>query len=154
MVPGFLGLAAGSLGLARALAGSSTAPAPVPALVALAGLTTAGAGLARCSDRSCPTRWLGDENVTRSDDLHAQFSVATFALWIVIPLVASARATHASPWYRRACRRLALSTLLALVGAGMLARTPSGTGSGTGQRVMLVSALSWYPLAAIAARAA
>jgi len=151
MVPGFLGLAAGSVGLARALQGSPSAPAPVPALLALAGLTTAGAGLARCSDRSCPTRWLGDENVTRVDDLHAQLSAATFALWIVIPLVASVRARHAAPWYRRGCRRLALSTLVALVGGGMLARTPSGTGSGTAQRVMLVSALSWYPLAAVAA---
>ena len=80
MVPGFLGLAAGTVGLARELRGSPAAPDPVPALVALAGLTTAGAGLARCSDRSCPTRWLGDLDYTRSDDLHVGFSAATFAL--------------------------------------------------------------------------
>src|SRR3954454_3116114 len=61
MVPGFLGLAAGTLGLARSLRGSTAAPPPVAALLGLAAMTTAGAGLARCSDRSCPSRLMGDE---------------------------------------------------------------------------------------------
>lgn len=147
MVPGFLGLAAGSIALARDLRGAKVAPKPVPALLALVGLTTAGAGLARCSDRSCPTRFLGDQNVTLSDDLHAYFSAATFALWISIPLVAAARASDAPPGYRRWSRRLGMSTLVGLVGGGMLARKPESTWSGTAQRAMLTSALAWYPLA-------
>jgi len=151
MVPGFLALAAGSVTLARELRGSSVAPKPVPAMLALVGITTAGAGLARCSDRSCPTRFLGDENVTRSDDLHAYFSAATFALWITIPLVAAARATDAPPGYRAWSRRLGLATLVGLVGGGLLARNPEATWGGTAQRVMLTSALAWYPLAGFGA---
>jgi hypothetical protein len=151
MIPGFLGLAAGSVGLAKELRGSAVAPNPVPALLALAGLTTAGAGLARCSDRSCPTRLLGDHNVTRSDDLHAGFSAATFARWIAIPLVAARRAGDAGPRYRRWCRRLGGATLIGLVGGGMLARRPSQSWSGAAQRVMLTSALSWYLWAGIMA---
>jgi hypothetical protein len=147
MVPGFLGLAVGSVGLARELRGTRVAPSPVPALLALVGLTTAGAGLARCSDRSCPTRFLGDQNVTLSDDLHAWFSAATFALWITIPLVAAARASDAPPGYRRWSKRLGIATLVGLVGGGLLARKPGSTWGGTAQRVMLTSALAWYPLA-------
>src|SRR5256885_796427 len=100
MVPGFLGLAAGTVGLARRLDGTIAAPAPVPALVALAGLTTAGAGLARCSDPSCPTRGLDNGTPTRSDDLHVLFSAATFALWISTPLVAARKAIDADESYR------------------------------------------------------
>jgi Protein of unknown function (DUF998) len=152
MIPGFLALAVSSVGLAEELRGSAAAPAPVPALLALAGVTLAGAGLARCSDRTCPTRFLDDDDdVTRSDDLHAVFSAATFALWIAIPLVAARRAEDAGPRYRRACRVLGAATLMSLVGGGMLARRPSQSWSGTAQRVMLVSALSWYPLAGITA---
>lgn len=150
MVPGFLGLAAGTVRLARELRGSPATPDPVPALVALAGLTTAGAGLARCSDRSCPTRWLGDLDYTRSDDLHAAFSAATFALWIATPLVAARQARNADNRYRRWSRRLGMSTLVALLLGGILARRPSQRWSGAAQRIMLASAFSWYPLAAIA----
>jgi Protein of unknown function (DUF998) len=154
MVPGFLGLAAGSVALARELRGSAIAPNPVPALLALVGCTTAGAGLARCSDRTCPTRFLGDENVMPSDDLHVAFSAATFALWITIPLVAAARASDTTAAYRRWSRRSGVATLIGLVGGGMLARRPDAKWGGTAQRVMLASALGWYPLAGInAARA-
>lgn len=147
MVPGFLALAAGSIGLARELRGSKVAPQPVPAMLALAGFTVAGAGLARCSDRTCPTRWLGDDNVARTDDLHAYFSAATFALWITIPLVAAMRASEAAPGYRRWSRRLAATTFVTLMGGGMLARNPEANWGGTAQRVMLASAFAWYPLA-------
>jgi hypothetical protein len=149
MVPGFLGLAAGSCGLARELRGSPAAPNPVPALLALAGLTIAGAGLARCSDPTCPTRALGDQDVLPSDDLHAAFSAVTFALWISIPLLAARRAEDCGPRYRTWCRRLGLTTLVTLIGGGALARRPSQHWSGTAQRVMLASALSWYPLAGL-----
>jgi hypothetical protein len=152
MVPGFLGLAAGSVALARSVRGLSAAPPPVPALLATAGVTVAGAGLARCSNRSCPTRMLGDTDVMLTDDLHAAFSAATFALWVTIPLVAAARAHGAPPAYRRASRVLGLSTLALLVGGGLLARRPSQRGSGTGQRLMLTAALAWYPLVALGSR--
>lgn len=151
MVPGFVGLAVGTVGLARELRGSTGAPSPVPTMLTVAGMTTAAAGLARCSDRSCPTRWLGDLNYTRSDDLHAAFSAATFALWIATPLVAASRAHDATPRYRRWCRRLGLSTLVALLIGGMLARRPAQRWGGTAQRLMLASALAWFPLAAVAA---
>ena len=147
MVPGFLGLAAGSIALGRELRGSAVAPQPVPAMLALAGLTTAGAGLARCSDRTCPTRWLGDDNVARTDDLHAYFSAATFALWITIPLVAAARASDAPPAYRRWSRRFATGTFVTLMAGGSHARNPDAKWGGTAQRVMLASAFAWYPLA-------
>lgn len=149
MVPGFLGLGVGTVGLARALRGHALAPAPVPALLGLAGVTVAGAGLARCSDRSCPTRMLGDTDVQPTDDLHAAFSAATFALWISVPLVAARRAGGASVGARRASRMLGLATLVTLVGGGRMAQRPSTAGSGAAQRVMLVSALAWYPLAAL-----
>jgi hypothetical protein len=151
MVPGFIGLAAGSVALARVLRCSPVAPNPVPALLAAAGLTTAGAGLARCSDRSCPTRLLGDEGVTRSDDVHAAFSGVTFALWIAIPLVAAARARDAGAGYRRACCTLGALTLAGLVGGGLLARRPSEEWSGAAQRAMLASAFLWFPVAGLAA---
>jgi hypothetical protein len=149
MVPGFLGLAVGSVALARELRGAATAPAPVPSLLTLAGITVAGAGLARCSDRSCPTRMLGDTAVELTDDLHAACSAATFALWISIPLVAARQADEAGPGYRRWSRRLGLATLATLVGGGLLARRTDQRWSGTAQRVFLTCALAWYPLAAV-----
>ena len=151
MVPGFCALAASTLVLARELDGSTAAPKPVPALVALAGFTTAGAGLARCSDRSCPTRWLNDLDTTGSDDLHAAFSAATFALWIATPLVAARRAVDADEGYRIWSRRIGLSTLALFLLGGLVARRPSPRWSGTAQRLMLAAAFSWYPLAAVTA---
>lgn len=148
MVSGFLGLALGSIGLARAVRGSEHAPAPVPTLLTLAGLATAGAGLARCSDRSCPTRMLGDDGVQPTDDLHAAFSAATFALWIATPLVAAARARDASTRYRRVSAALGVTTLVTLVAGGARARDPEATWGGVAQRVMVASALAWFPLAA------
>jgi hypothetical protein len=148
MVPGFLGLALGSIGLARVLRGSDRAPAPVPTLLGLAGVTVAGAGLARCSDRTCPTRMLGDDEVRPTDDFHAAFSAATFALWIATPLVAAARADRASTRYRRASAALGVTTLVTLVAGGARARDPEATWGGVAQRVMIASALAWFPLAA------
>ncbi len=147
MVPGFLALAVATVGFANELRGTTVAPAPVPAMLAAAGVSVGAAGLARCSDRSCPTRGLNDFPVTRSDDLHAAVSAATFALWIATPLVAARRATGAGPRYRRASRVIGLTTLATLVAGGLLARRPDSRGSGTGQRVMLASAFSWYVLA-------
>ena len=152
MVPGFLGLAAATVGLARALDGTRAAPKPVPALVALAGLTTAGAGLARCSDPSCPTRGLNNGAPKRTDDLHVMFSAATFALWIATPLVAARKATDAGESYRTWSRATGLSSLALFLGGSLIARRPSQRGSGVAQRVFLAAAFSWFPLAALNAR--
>jgi hypothetical protein len=151
MVPGFLGLAIGTIKLAYELRESDVAPGPIPALLSLAGVTVAGAGLARCSDRRCPTRALGDENVTRSDDLHAAFSGATFALWIAVPCVAAGRARQAGSGYRFLSGVINAATLAALVGGGLRARNGDDSWSGAAQRVMVGAALSWYPLAAFTA---
>jgi hypothetical protein len=151
MVPGVLALGAGTATLARALRGSPLAPAPVPTMLTLAGLTVAGAGLARGSDRSCPTRWLGDGDVRPTDDAHAGFSAATFALWCSIPFVAAARGVGASGRARRTSLALGLTTVASLVVGGRMAQRPSAPGSGTAQRVMLASAFAWGPLAAFAA---
>jgi hypothetical protein len=151
MVSGFLGLAGGTLGLAAQLRDSPVAPPPVPALLGLAAITTAGAGLARCSDRSCPSRFLGDDAATTADELHAILSMATFALWIAVPLVAAQRAKGANDRYRRWSRRLGVFTLGTLLVGGVLTRQPSKRWSGAAQRLMLSSALAWYPLAGITA---
>jgi hypothetical protein len=148
MVSGFVGLGAGTVALARELAGTPGAPTPVPALLTLAGVTTAAAGLARCSDRTCPTRGLGNGTVTRTDDLHALFSAATFALWIATPLIAARRAVDASARYRHSSRRIGRSTIAFFVVGGLLARRPGQRGSGGAQRLFVASALSWFPLAA------
>jgi hypothetical protein len=150
MVAGFVGLAAGTVAFARAVRGAPLAPAPVPALLTAAGLAVGGAGLARCSDRSCPTRALGDTDVRPTDDLHAAFSGVTFALWIAVPLVAARRAHDASPAARALSGALGLSTLAALVVGGRMAQRPSAPYSGAAQRVMIASALAWFPLAAVA----
>jgi hypothetical protein len=94
---------------------------------------------------------LGDTDVELTDDLHAAFSAATFALWIATPLVAACCARDASPRFRRWSALLAVKTLVLLVGGGRLAQRPSSPWSGAAQRAMLASALSWYVVAAAAA---
>lgn len=148
MVAGFLALGASTVALAREINDTAGAPPPVPALVALAGVTTAAAGLARCSDRSCPTRGLDNGVPTRSDDLHVLFSAATFALWIAAPLVAARRAVAAGPRYRAWSRGMGLSTFVLFSGGSLLARRPSRRGSGAAQRVFVASALGWFPVVA------
>jgi hypothetical protein len=154
MVPGFLALGAATVALGRSLRGSPAAPDPVPALVALAGLTTIGAGLARCSDPSCPTRGLDNGEPKPTDDVHVAVSAATFGLWIAAPLVASRRSLDGPGWYRRASAALGLVGLATLIGGGPLARSESQRGSGWAQRATLVALLSWQPLAAVATRRA
>ena len=147
MVPGFFALGAGSIALARDLRGSDVAPAPIPAMLALAGLGTAGAGVARCSDRSCPSRLLGDLRYTRSDDAHVGFGAIAFSMWVAMPLVAARRARDADRTYRRWSRRLGLAGLVALVVDGLLARGHAERWSGVAQRVVLACAFGWYGLA-------
>jgi hypothetical protein len=120
--------------------------------VTVAGLTTIGAGLARCSDPSCPTRGLRNGAPQPTDDAHALVSAATFGLWIAAPLVAARQAREASAGYRRASAALGLGGLAILVGGGQLARTESQRGSGWAQRAMLACLLAWQPLVARASR--
>jgi hypothetical protein len=152
MVPGFLALGGAQVALGRALRGTPAAPDPVPTMVTIAGLTTIGAGLARCSDPSCPTRGLDNGEPKPTDDAHVVVSAATFALWIATPLVAARRARDASRGYRRVSALLGLGGLAVLVGGSPLARSESQRGSGWAQRAMLVSLLAWQPLAALAPR--
>ena len=90
MIVGFVGLGAGTFALGSELRGSAL-PSSLPAALRIAGITTTIAGLARCSDRSCPVRLLGDTGATRSDDLHGAASLATFILWGVMPIVAATK---------------------------------------------------------------
>jgi hypothetical protein len=152
MVPGFVALGLAQVALGRALRGSPAAPDPVPTMVTIAGLTTIGAGLARCSDPSCPTRGLDNGPPQPTDDAHALVSAATFGLWIAAPLVAGRRARDASTGYRRASAALGLGGLAILVGGSPLARSESQRGSGWAQRAMLVTLLGWQTLAARGSR--
>src|SRR6476661_1825525 len=77
MIPGFIALGASTFALGRLLRGSRL-PRAVPAMMTAAGVTTAIAGLARHSDRTCPSRTFGNDNATLSDELHIASSMATF----------------------------------------------------------------------------
>jgi hypothetical protein len=147
MVAGFVSLAGTTAGLASSVRGTAKAPAPVPALLVGAAASTLGAGLARCSARSCPTRFTGDDDATMRDELHGAFSMTTFVLWVAAPIVAARRAGSASRLFRRASGALGFTTLTTLVAGGVLARRHAVTGVGTAQRAMVASAL-WLLLVA------
>jgi hypothetical protein len=72
-------------------------------------------------------------------------------MWIAIPLVAAVRAEDAGLGYRRACAAIGVATLVGFIGAGIAARRPSSAWSGAAQRVMLASALLWFPVAGFTA---
>jgi hypothetical protein len=120
-------------------------------LVGIAALTTAGAGLARCSSRDCPSHLGGDGSATLADDIHAVAGLSTFALWVAIPLVAAARAKQVPDSYRRRSRVIAATTFVALLAHSGLLQTPSRRWSGAAQRVMIASALGWQLLAGVTA---
>jgi hypothetical protein len=151
MVSGFLGLAASTFLLGRALRGSRM-PGAVAGMMQLAGVTLAGAGLARCSDRSCPTRGLNNGEPKVTDDLHIAFSAPTFALWTAMPLVAGIAGTRLAPVDRKRALvfgAAALTTML--VNSAMLRGGAPVRGGGWSQRAFVASALAWYPFAAAAA---
>jgi Protein of unknown function (DUF998) len=114
-------------------------------------MTTVLAGVARCSDRSCPVRVLGDANATLSDDVHGASSMATFVLWGAMPLVAASRGRRMRSAYRGASAVLGVVTAAAWLGTGVLVRRRAARWTGVGQRVMVCAALSWFPVAALAA---
>jgi hypothetical protein len=150
MIPGFLALGGSTWSLARALDGTSLPPS-VPRMMRLAGVSTVLAGLARQSDRSCPVRFMGDDNVKLTDDLHVLFSVPVFTLWIAMPFVTAARGRGLRPVDRRRSLALGLAALAGQMWTSALIRKQSETWGGAAQRFTVASALAWYPVAAIAA---
>ena len=152
MVPGFLTLAAGSLMVAARLR-RTRLPAVIAPMMTLAGVATAGAGMARCSDRSCPARYLGDTAATRSDDLHGACSLLLFGLWIAMPLTAALGGRRMRPVDRQRSMAAGLLALGCWMMTRMLHRRHAHRWLGASQRAMLASALGWYPIAAVAATA-
>jgi hypothetical protein len=150
MVAGFLGLGLGTFLLGNQLRGTRL-PKSLPTAMRIAGVTTALAGIARNSDRSCPIRSLGDENATISDDLHGVFSAVTFALWISMPLAVAIRGKRLRSEDRRRSALLGATTLGAFVGTGVLASRRAENWGGAAQRATVASALAWFPVIARAA---
>ncbi len=150
MVPGFLALGASTWALAGAL-DDTRLPPPIPSMMRTTAAAIVGAGLARQSDRSCPVRFMGHENVTLSDDLHVLISMVAFGSWILMPFVAAARGRALHPSERRASLALGAVTLGGWVWMSALFTRGSETWGGVAQRVTVGAALGWYSVAAIAA---
>ena len=148
MIPGFVALGLGTMDLGRHLATKERAPESVRRMLLAAGITTVGAGLARCSSRSCPSRFFGDRDAGVSDELHGALSMATFLLWIATPLVSARSAAVHDPVYARRAQVLAAGTSVAWAATGTLVTRRSSRWRGLAQRLMAASALAWFPLAA------
>lgn len=129
MVPGFVVLAAAQSVL-------SAPTAALRRLARLAAATTFVAGAVRVSDPRCPQPGF-DPDATASDLGHGAASIATFALWTAMPVVA-ARDEAVPPWYRRFARVMVVPTLATFVGAGVTTRFDSPI-KGPGQRAFLAS---------------
>jgi hypothetical protein len=150
MVPGFVALAASTWLLGGALSGSRL-PKAIGPWMRVTGAGILVAGLARQSDRSCPVRFNGDENVTISDDLHILSAMVVFGSWIAMPLFTAARGREMAPGQRRASLALGLGALAGWTGMSVLASQNSEKWGGVAQRVSVASALAWYPVAALSA---
>jgi hypothetical protein len=153
MVPGFLVLGAATWWLGRVLDGSPV-PRSIPRMMRATGVATAVAGLARQSDRSCPVRFLGDENVTVSDDVHVWVSGFVFGSWIVMPLLTATRGRSLRPVDRRRSLLLGLTAFSGWVWTSVLMRRNVDAWGGVAQRVTVAASLAWYPVVALAAMAA
>jgi len=150
MVPGFLALGASTWALAGAL-DDTRVPRPIPSMMRTAAAAIVGAGVARQSDRSCPVRFMGDENVTLSDDLHVLISMVAFGSWIMMPFVAAARGRALHPPERLVSLAFGAVALGGWVWTSALVRRGSQTWGGVAQRVTVGAALGWYSVAAIVA---
>jgi hypothetical protein len=115
-----------------------------------AGVTTLAAGVARCSDRSCPVRMLGDADATRSDDVHGLVSLATFVLWAAMPLVVATRGRRIRGDVRAVSALLGCATIGGWLATARLSQTETKRSAGLAQRVMVGAALSWFPVVAVA----
>jgi hypothetical protein len=152
MVPGFLATSAATLLLGRALR-STRVPKSVPIMMQAAGVGMAAAGIARQSDRSCPVRFAGDENVTISDDLHVLSAMVVFGSWIAMPLVTAVRGSGLRPIDRKRALALGLVALAGQVWTSVLVQHDSEKWGGVAQRLTVGAALGFYPVVAIAATA-
>jgi Protein of unknown function (DUF998) len=152
MVAGFLGLGAATWSLAGAIEGTRV-PRSVAVMMRTTSVATALAGLARQSDRSCPVRFMGDEDVTVADDLHVLFSVVAFGSWIAMPLVTATRGRALRRVDRRRSLVLGVGALCGWVWTSILVQRDAQTWGGVAQRVTVATALAWYPVAAVAANA-
>ena len=150
MVAGCVGLGAGTFALGRRLRGSPL-PSSLPAALAVTAITTSIAGLARCSDRTCPVRVLGDSGATPADDLHGVASLVTFILWGTMPLVAATRGHELSATHRWTSALLGVATVASSGATGTLMRRDPRRWSGLAQRAMVASTFAWFPVAALAA---
>lgn len=146
MMSGFVGLGIGTLALSHRLRtrgpGSS-----IGTMMALSGVTTIGAGLFRCSDRTCPSRAFGDTNADAIDELHGVCSMLSFILWIAMPLTAARHAGSSRHGVRWASRSIATAAIVSGIAAGFLAARHSPRYQGVAQRIMIGVALSWFPIA-------
>lgn len=138
MVPGFVMLAAANLAM----------PMRTPRLTGLArtaGVGVLTAGLVRASAPHCPRPGF-DEEATPADVVHTIASVATFAIWTSMPLVA---ATGNGPrWFRASSGALAAASVVGLAAAG--ATTQNNTPRrGAAQRAFLGTVFAWQALAAV-----
>lgn len=133
MVPGFLALGTSSLLM----------PMPGPAarrLARLAGATTIAAGLIPASQPRCP-RPGTDPDATVLDLGHGVASIATFLLWIAMPVVA---AKQPGPrWYRRTSAGLGALALAGFVAAGITTQADSMR-KGLAQRSFLATVFTWH----------
>jgi hypothetical protein len=75
----------------------------------------------------------------------------TFALWISMPFMAAVRGIRLPPADRRRSALLGAMTLGGFVGTGLLASRRADTWGGAAQRMMVATALGWYPVVARAA---
>jgi hypothetical protein len=150
MVPGFVALAASTWMLGGAVRGSRL-PQSISPWLRVTGASILVAGLARQSDRSCPVRFNGDENVTVSDDLHILSAMVVFGSWIAMPLFTAARGRELRSGQRRASLALGLGALAGWTGMSVLASRNAEQWGGVAQRVSVASALAWYPVAALSA---
>lgn len=148
MVPGFLALGLGTIDLARNLPAGERTPDSVRRMLLGAGITTLGAGLARCSSRSCPTRFFGDVDARVVDEIHGAFSMTTFLLWIATPLLSARSASAGDPRYARRARLLSAATFVSWAATGALVSGRSARWRGLAQRLMAASAFAWFPLVA------
>src|SRR4051812_6785637 len=150
MVGGFAVLGGSTFVLGRALEGTRM-PLAVARMMQLTGVLTVAAGLARVSDRSCPTRFLGDDGADVVDEGHSVVSMGTFALWMAMPFTAAVVGKELGVPTRLRSGVMAAATAALFARTAIAARADDQTGAGAAQRAMVASALAWFPVAARAA---